>query len=271
MKLQHSASHFKTNALKALITLLFIAGSTTFTWAQQNKDALTILNLYAKDYQSDPTFKNNATFGVIVDNVFYTVNAIAGEHGANGTVTVTQGKPNTPVFFFYTDINTLNKIEQGKMNALTGSAKAFQTDSAPFDIDVMEGFTPDEDFTNTLFKIFFHFWTRGMPERIPYGLDLTRFTHGAQASIFYYQEGFRSGYFAIKQGQHANKDEKSQTNPFPSLLIVIKGEGQMIIDGKKSKLSAGEAILIPAGISHEFLNPNKEPVEGILLMFGDGA
>ena len=110
-----------------------------------------------------------------------------------------------------------------------------------------------------------------MPERIPFGLEYTRFTHGAQASIFYYQPGFRSGYVAIKKGQHANEDEKSKTNPFPTLLIAIKGEGQMIINDVESTLREGEAVLIPAGVKHEFMNDNDAPLECILLMFGDGA
>jgi mannose-6-phosphate isomerase-like protein (cupin superfamily) len=36
-------------------------------------------------------------------------------------------------------------------------------------------------------------------------------------------------------------------------------------------LAAGEAVLIPAGVTHEFLNEHGEPLECILLMFGEGA
>ncbi len=82
--------------------------------------------------------------------------------------------------------------------ALTVVVNAFQSDFAPFEVDVMQGFVTDQNFIPTLFSVFFHFWTRGTPQIIPYGMGFTRFTHGAQASIFYYQPDFRSGYVAVK-------------------------------------------------------------------------
>ena len=243
---------------------------TSFVFSQQ-KDVRTILAGYAKDYETDVTFNKDVTFAVKVDDAFWHVKAKAKTEESPAKVSVFEGKPEAPTFFFFTDLETLNKIDNGEMNALTGAAKAFSSDFAPFDADVMEGFIPDENFLNTLLSVYFHFWTKGLPERIPYGLNYTRFTHGAQAAIFYYQPGFRSGYVAIKKGQHANEDEKSKSNPFPTLLIAIKGKGKMIINGTESILAAGEAVLIPAGVTHEFLNEYDEPLECILLMFGDGA
>lgn len=262
----------KTNKSNYFIAVLLFSLFATSLTSYAQDDALTILNRYAEDYAIDTTLKEDITFAVKVDDDYWHIIAKAKTEAAKASVTVVEGKPKEPAFYFYTDIETLNKIDQGKLNALTASAKAFGSDFAPFDVDVMEGYQPDESFLSTLFSVYFHFWTRGLPEVIPYGLDLTRFTHGAQASIFYYQKGFRSAYVALKKGQHANKDERSNSNPFPTLLIAIKGEGIMIINGVRSTITAGEAILIPAGVTHEFLNPdNEEPMEGILLMFGDGA
>ena len=237
----------------------------------QQKDARTIIEGFAEDYKNDVTFVEDVTFAVKVDDAFWHVVAKAGTDQAAASVTVHDGKPEVPSFYFHTDLATFNKIDRGELNPLTGAVKAFSTDFAPFDADIMEGFSPDEGFLSTLLSVYFHFWTKGVPERIPYGMDYTRFTHGAQAAVFYYQPGFRSGYVAIKKGQHANEDEKSQSNPFPTLMIAIKGEGKMIINGVESILSAGEAVLIPAGVKHEFTNENEEPLECILLMFGEGA
>jgi mannose-6-phosphate isomerase-like protein (cupin superfamily) len=261
---------FTTKVTLTWIALVCLGLLTSLSFAQQ-KDARTIIEGYAEDYQNDVTFKKDVTFAVKVDDTFWHVKAIAKTEESEAKVTVHDGKPEQPSFYFFTDLATLNKIDKGEMNALTGAAKAFSSDYAPFDADVMEDFNPDQNFFPTLMSVYFHFWTKGLPERIPYGLDLTRFTHGAQASIFYYQPGFRSGYVAVKKGQHANEDENSKTNPFPTLLIAIKGEGKMIINGAESVLSVGEAVLIPAGVKHEFLNENEEPLECILLMFGDGA
>jgi len=252
------------------ITILAFLCSTSML-AQEN-ETQSIIESYAKDYEKDVMLTKDVIFGVKVDDTFWSVDAKAKTNTSEAVVTVRKGKPEQPTFYFVSDTQTLLKIEKKELNALTGAAKAFSSDFAPFDVDTMEGFQPNEKFLSTLFSVYFHFWTKGLPEIIPFGLDYTRFTHGAQASIFYYQPGFRSGYIAIKKGQHANEDEKSQTNPFPTLFIVIGGEGTMIINGLKSKLTAGNAILIPAGVTHEFLNPdNEEPLEAILLMFGDGA
>lgn len=260
---------------RGVVVTAFFCALTNFMCFQytmaQERDALTILQGYAEDYEKDLSLKENVTFGVKVDELFYHIQAIARTVEKPSKVTVHKGEPKEPTFYFYTDIQTLNKIDRGELNALTGSAKAFSNESAPFDADVMEGYQPDASFMPTLLSTMFHFWTKGMPERIPYGMDYTRFTHGAQASIFYYQEGFRSGYFAIKKGQHANKDERSKTNPFPTLFIAIKGNGMMIINEEKSAIKEGEAVVIPAGVPHEFYNDNDQPLEGIILMFGDGA
>ena len=235
-------------------------------------DVKAILERYAKDYETDVTFTKDVTFGVKVGETFWTVVAKVKKEDAPASVKIIEGKPADPTYYFFTDAETLKKIDEGTINALTASAKAFETDFAPFDVDVMEGYQPNENFMADLLSVYFHFWTRGMPEVIPFGIDMTRTTHGAQAAVFYYQPGFRSAYVAIKKGQHANKDEKSKTNPFPSMLVIIKGEGIAIINGKTLTIKAGQSIVIPPGVTHEFLNPeNDQPLEGILLMFGEGA
>lgn len=230
-----------------------------------------MLKTFTEDYEKDGTLTEDISFGIKVGDDFWHVIAKAKTETNDAKVELFEGAPAEPAFYFKTDFETLTKIYNGELNALTGSAKAFETDFAPFDADVMEGFQPDETFVPKLLSTLFHFWTRGTPEIIPYGIDYTRMTHGAQASIFYYQPGFRSAYVALKKGQHANKEEKSKTNPFPTLLIAIKGESEMIIDGKKSLLKGGNAVFIPANVSHEFMNQHDELFEGILLMFGDGA
>jgi len=261
---------FKTKSRLTTLTFICLCFLSSLGFSQQ-KDARTIIEGYANDYQNDVTLVKDVTFAVKVDDTFWHVIAKAKTEQSEANVTVHDGKPEQPSFYFFTDLETLNKVDRGEMNAFTGAAKAFSSDFAPFDADVMEGFSPDQEFIKTLLSVYFHFWTKGLPERIPYGIDYTRFTHGAQAAIFYYQPGFRSGYVAIKKGQHANKDEKSKSNPFPTLLIAIKGQSKMIINGMESKLTEGEAVLIPAGVKHEFLNENDELFEAILLMFGEGA
>jgi len=78
-------------------------------------------------------------------------------------------------------------------------------------------------------------------------------------------------WYQIKEGQHINSSVEDQTNPFPTLVIFIKGEAEARIGGKYLKLKAGESALIPKDVTHEFWNNNEESAEFIIVMFGEGA
>lgn len=229
-----------------------------------------ILNGFVADYESDPSMLAG-TFGIDVDGSWWHVVARPGDEGSAPSVELREGEPSEPSFYFTLDHATLLKLDAGELNAETAMVKAFSTDASPMDAEVMDGFEPGEDFLDTLLKTSFHFWTRGLPEIIPFGEAYTRFTHGADAVVFYYQPGFRSGWGSLKQGQHANEDPRSQTNPFPSLFVVTAGTGMARIGGVEVKLRAGQAVLVPPGVAHEFWNPNEKPMEFVLLMFGEGA
>jgi mannose-6-phosphate isomerase-like protein (cupin superfamily) len=89
--------------------------------------------------------------------------------------------------------------------------------------------------------------------------------------VFYYEQGFRSGYYRLENGQHINADEAMQANPFPTLIILIGGTMESRIGGEAMTLEGKQAILVPAGVPHEFWNSNDTPAEFIIIMFGDGA
>lgn len=238
--------------------------------AQDAGRAGEILSAYAADYESDPSMLSG-TFGIEIEGEWWHVVAIPGEGAGAPSVVLREGEPPEPTFYFTLDHATLLKLDAGELNAETAMVKAFSTDPSPMDADVMDGFAPGEGFLNTLLKTSFHFWTRGLPEIIPFGEAYTRFTHGADAVVFYYQPGFRSGWGSIKPGQHANEDPRSQTNPFPSLFIVVRGKGVARIGGVEVELREGQAVLVPPDVAHEFWNPFEESMEIVLLMFGEGA
>ena len=126
---------FTTKTTLTWMALVCLGLQTSLSFAQQ-KDARTIIEGYAEDYQKDVTFKKDVTFAVKVDDTFWHVKAIAKTEESEAKVTVHDGKPEQPSFYFFTDLETLNKIDKGEMNALTGAAKAFSSDYAPFDADV---------------------------------------------------------------------------------------------------------------------------------------
>lgn len=260
-------------SIKSLIIL--IVSTLTIPLIGQNDpsqpNTQTILEAFANDYLHDKHFTEDWTFGVKVDEEKWTIQAKAKDPESAAEIKVLKGFPEVPTFYFATTKWALLDIAGGKMNALTGAVKAFSTDYAPFDLEVMDGFQPDQSFVGKVLPLMFHFWTKGTPEIIPFGPQYTRTTHGAQATVFYYQPGFRSGYGVIHPGQHANENPKSQTNEFPSLFIIVKGTATARLDGVEHEIPSGNAIFIPNGMKHEFMNEGNEPVEFVLLMFGEGA
>lgn len=249
-------------ALAALASPAYAAGTSD----------LSILKSYAADFEKDPSLTKPVVFGVRVGEVFYTVDARPAGDGAPARVSVAKGAPRTPTFFFTVESGDyLAKVAGGDFNALTSMAKAFSTDYAPMDIDAMDGYQPADDFGDWVVPFAFHFWTKGLPEIVPFAPEKTRFTHGANAGVFYYQPGLRSGWFDIRPGQHVNENENSRTNPFPSMFIMTGGEVTAIIGGERRLFKAGEMMFVPPDVSHEFLNEGDKPAQGFLFMFGDGA
>lgn len=258
------------NSLVAAGAILMAAGCAHAQTPAADPGA--VIQRFAADYADDPFLDRETVFGVEVDGEWWTVRALPGAGGSAGDVRVTAGRPPAPTFYFTVDRETLRRIDAGQMNALTAMGKARESDAAPMDIATMDGFAPsDPDFGAWVIPFVFHFWTRGQPEIIPFNSEATRTVHGAQAAIFYYQEGLRSAFFEVRPGQHVNADPADQSNPFPSLFIMVEGRVRARIGGRDMELEAGNAMFIPAGVTHEFLNPFDAPGRGILLMFGEGA
>ena len=52
--------------------------------------------------------------------------------------------------------------------------------------------------------------------------------------------------FAFDKGQQLSE----HTAPFDAMVQVLEGKGEIIINGKPFLLTAGQAIIMPAGIPH---------------------
>ncbi len=255
--------------IKAFLATLFICQISISN--AQDEVIKNILERFSVDYQKDPMFTSDHSFGVEVDKQMWAVEVKMPLDNNPSTFAIRKGSPSSPTFYFVTNIRTLNQLDKGEINALTAAVKAFSTDYAPLDIEVMESFQPNEEFVSDVLTFTFHFWTKGMPEIIPFGQHFTRGTHGAQASIFYYDTGLRTGYGYLHPGQHANEHPQSKSNPFSSMIILIKGKVTARLNDVDYEITAGNAFFIPPGMTHEVLNPYDEPAEFILLMFGEGA
>ena len=235
-----------------------------------------MLEDFVADYRTDATARP-ITFGIEVrDASSPRWHVVVGDEGEGGerSVGLELDFPVEPVAYFTTDTETLGRIHRGELASLTAMGKAFSTDFAPLDMEVQPGFEPEEGQMEHLVKLAFHFWTRGFPERVQFGdLAHTRPMHGARGTLFYYQEGFRSGFFHIQPGDHVNEHESMQTNPFPTLFIATSGRMTALIGDTTCELTAGEAVYVGPGVRHEFWVDEEadEGGEGVIVMFGDGA
>lgn len=187
-------------------------------------------------------------------------------------VTLSEGKPPEPTFFFFLDGETLRKLDQNKINARTALGKARYSDSSPMDIDPTDpDIVWDAAFSRKVDAVANHFWARGTPEFLEFNRDASRVLHGANAVLLHYAQGFRSVWYEIENGQHINADPRDQVNPFPSLFIFLNGTAKAKIGGVEMDIKGGTATLVPAGVSHEFWNPFQMPFDFVLIMFGEGA
>jgi quercetin dioxygenase-like cupin family protein len=70
---------------------------------------------------------------------------------------------------------------------------------------------------------------------------------------------------------HINADPREQTNAFPQLVVVTRGQFKARLAGRERMVSEGQAIFIPAGMTHEFWAEAGQYGEVIWTAFGKGA
>jgi mannose-6-phosphate isomerase-like protein (cupin superfamily) len=258
-----------------IFTCLFCMFCLVSGQTVQVRTAQEILRSYVEDFRSDPAAAEPMTFGVRLNGESrgeWQV-TVGSRKEATGSypVELREGLPSAPSVLYTLDLATLRKIDRGEISALTAMGKARASDPAPMDIEFMDGFQPEGDFFARFIPFTFHFWTRGLPETVSFGKEHSRKVHGANMVVLFYQKGLRSAWAQIEKGQHVNSDPKDQTNPFPTMIIGIRGRAAAKIGGKVVILQGGQMAFIPAGVSHEAWNPYEEPAEIVLLMFGEGA
>lgn len=234
-----------------------------------------ILRAYVGDFRNDPAASEPITFGVRIqdqkDGAWHVI--VDGRRDRTGKygVELRHGLPTIPTAIYSLDLATLRRIDRGEINALTAMGRARAADPAPMDVEFSPGFQPDAEFLARFIPFTFHFWTRGFPETVIFGRQQSRQVHGARMVVLYYQKGLRAAWAQIEKDQHVNKDPRDQTNPFPTMIIGIRGKVAGRIGGREVVWSAGQMVFVPAGVAHEAWNPHDEPAEIILLMFGEGA
>lgn len=226
----------------------------------------------AQDYASDPSLVRSVTFGIRVEDESWTIAATPAAGNAAASVTVTRGAPTLPAFVYRTDATTFSRIASGDIHALTTMVQARASDPTPMQLDTVNGFEMDDAGRSAFLSVSFHFFTTGLPEAVPLGPSRALPAHGGEALPIYYAESLRTSWYGIAPGQHINADARDQVNDFPSLFVIIEaGSARARIGGREMELDDNQAILVPAGMSHEFWNPGDERATFILIMFGENA
>jgi len=235
-------------------------------------DARTILQRYVDAWRGEQEMVLNDTVVLGFD--------ISGDDGGNyhvvlspaGSASLGAGIPETGYnVVLTTEMDFLRQLDRGELNAMTAIGRARMSDPTPLDFRFPPDFPPTAEAQGFLLRLHFHFWNREWPEIIPFGDGMARQIHGGKSAIFYYEQGLRSGWYQVEPGMPINENEEEQTNPFPSLIIVTRGRFQARLEGIEKELTEGFAVLVPAGMTHEFWAEEGQYGEFILVMFGPGA
>lgn len=255
-----------------LISLLLSYGIGTAQTGNLAADAVGIINSYVEDYRQDRYASEPMLFGVAVPgHGKWTVEVTGNKSEVGWEVLLSDGFPDRPTFYYSIEFETLQAVNEGKLNALTAQGKAFVGDYTPMSVQMMEGFSPSMQDYAKINPFSFHFWTRGFPEIIPFGEGMTRRAHGSNFTVFYYETGIRTAWYRVLPGERVRDDAREQAMPFPMLIVAIKGTTEGEVDGKRVSLSSGNTIFIPPNVMHKWWNETDEATEAILIMFGEGA
>ncbi|MDP9311347.1 MAG: cupin domain-containing protein, partial [Chloroflexota bacterium] len=56
-------------------------------------------------------------------------------------------------------------------------------------------------------------------------------------------------------------DIGEETHDVDQILVVVSGEGEAVLDGERSQISAQRAIVVPAGTQHNFINTGQRALK----------
>lgn len=189
----------------------------------------------------------------------------------DGRAELRDGVPRRFTLGYRTRTADLRRLDRGTLAAHTAMGAERAGSPVPLDPQFPEDLEWTREWEAFYRPFHFHFWTRGWPEIVRFGEGTSRRLHGAEATLFWYSPGVRFGWFRLEPGDHVNAEEDLRSNPFPSMFVVTRGVLEARLDGRERTLREGEAVLVPAGMSHEFWARADQCAEGVLLMFGEGA
>ena len=251
--------------------------------ASNPADLNEIIAAFADDYSEDP-MATNGTFGIRLDDHWWTVTVERAQESYKPNesltfhrfgpheVTVREGMPEQPTWYFrIASREVLDLIASGTVNAGTAAMQSFGSDQVGVEIEAMEGFSMNSGAEGAMYLALSHFWTKGRPEITRFGRDESLPTHGAAAVSLHTMKGYRVAWFSIGPDEAANEDPRLDEGQVPNLFIITSGRGRALLADEEVEIEPGMSIFVPSYTKHVIRNPYDEPLEGILILYGDNS
>lgn len=242
----------------------------------------SLLREFAEDYAKDH-MAISTTFGIRLGQQWWTVSVERKETPSKrGRLTdyafgphkvdITRSAPAEPTWYFeLASLSVLDKIASGEVNAGTAAMQSFGSDRVGVETRDMDGFTSNAGDEGEMYLVLSHFFSKGKPEITRFGRDNALETHGAKATALHMMKGFRIMHFSIGPQEQANADPRLSFGQMPNLFIVTSGKGTLFTDDGPMVLEKGISVFVPQFVKHEIVNDGDEPLEGVLVLYGDNS
>jgi len=246
----------------------------------ERADAL--LQEFAADYASDH-MAIGTSFGIKLGQQWWNVSVERKETASRRgrltdhafgphAVELARGAPATPTWYFeIASLAVLEKVASGEVNAGTAAMQSFGSDRVGVETRDMEGFASTSGDEGEMYLVLSHFFTKGKPEVTRFGRDNALETHGAQATALHMMKGFRVMHFSIGPQDVVNADPRLSFGQMPNLFVVTSGKGTLFTDDGPMELEKGMSVFVPQFVKHELVNDGEEPLEGVLVLYGDNS
>jgi len=266
--------------------ILIVPGATAMAHSSDEAseaEIAEIIQALADDYTNDP-MAIDSTFGIRLDDYWWTITVkrVQEAYAPNDRLTfhrsgphdvnVRNGMPEKPTWYFHiASLHVLNLIATGKVNAGTAAAQSFDSDQVGVEIEEMDGFKMGTDDSAEMYLALSHFWSKGNPEITTFGRDESLPSHGASIVSLHTMKGCRIGWFSIGPEETANEDPRLDAGQVPNLFIITSGRGRALLADQEVEIEPGMSIFVPQYTKHVISNPYDEPLEGIMVLYGDNS
>jgi mannose-6-phosphate isomerase-like protein (cupin superfamily) len=183
-----------------------------------------------------------------------------------------EGPPAEPTWYFrFDDRDILDRIHRKSLTTGTAAAKSTGEDVVSFDFEDMEGFDSSHGDTALAYEVMEHFWKKDRAEVTRFSRSSSLPSHGAAMVSLYTMKDKRISWFSLGQEEVANADPRLDRGQCPNLFIITKGRGRAQIGEEEIDLEPGMSVFVGPYVKHVIYNPNPDPLEGILVLYGDNV